>query len=138
MKLSHGAQRGCEFESGHPRHLSLMLYKLALSEPGCISGKFVGNLSYRLGKVCPLSALQLTTMITAGRVGGRSSRQDSAYYGWFALSLLEHPRKRLSNPQRCPNGQFLNAAEVLRSLARVTLPFCVCRQIENGFRNNDL
>jgi hypothetical protein len=30
-----------------------MLYKLTLSEPGCISGKFVGNLSYRLGKVCP-------------------------------------------------------------------------------------
>jgi hypothetical protein len=29
-----------------------MLYKLALSEPRCISGKFVANLSYRLGKVC--------------------------------------------------------------------------------------
>jgi hypothetical protein len=28
-------------------------YNLTLLESGCISGKFVGNLSYRLGKDCP-------------------------------------------------------------------------------------
>src|ERR1700680_2854243 len=51
MVCEHG--RGCGFESRHPRHPSSMLYKLALSESGCISGQFVGNLSYRLGRPCP-------------------------------------------------------------------------------------
>jgi hypothetical protein len=43
MLCEHG--RGCGFESRDPRHPSSMLYKLALSESVCISGKFVGNLS---------------------------------------------------------------------------------------------
>src|SRR6266436_5330667 len=37
------ADRGCGFESRHPRHPSSTFYKLALSEPGCISGKFIGD-----------------------------------------------------------------------------------------------
>jgi len=55
MKLSlmlceHG--RGCGFESRHPGHPSSMLYKLALSKSGCISGKFVGNL-LPIREACP-------------------------------------------------------------------------------------
>jgi len=42
MRCEHGRSYG--FESRHPRHSSSMLYKLALSESGYISGKFVGNL----------------------------------------------------------------------------------------------
>jgi hypothetical protein len=55
MKLSlmlYDQGRGCGFESRHPRYLSSMLYKLALSEPGCISGKFVANLSYCWPLLC--------------------------------------------------------------------------------------
>jgi hypothetical protein len=33
-----------------------MPYKLDLSEPGWIAGKFVGNLSYRLGKIARQAA----------------------------------------------------------------------------------
>src|SRR5215469_6001282 len=35
--------RGCGFESRHPGHPSSMLYKLALSESGCGSEKFLGS-----------------------------------------------------------------------------------------------
>jgi hypothetical protein len=57
MKLNLEAlrtRRGRRFESRYPRHRSSMFYKLAVSETGCISGKFVGKLSPRLGKACSL------------------------------------------------------------------------------------
>jgi hypothetical protein len=65
MLGEHG--RGWGFESRHPRHPSSTFYKLALSESGCISGKFVGKLSYRLGKVCPSTRSNLVTVDFAGR-----------------------------------------------------------------------
>ena len=46
---------GCGFESRHSLLSFAILTRLALSESGCISGKFVGNLSPTLlGKDCPL------------------------------------------------------------------------------------
>ena len=103
MTLSLGAlrkRRGCGFESRHPRHLSLMLYKLALSEPGCISGKFVGNLSYRLGKVCPsLANNRKGGNVAHGLLHFRSPQ-------WLtAQRVVESPARQRHHTQQRQNGR---------------------------------